>query len=81
HVMALFYSQLGLNLSWSVVFFGWENVGGALFIIFMMILFTIALMVSSYRRGLEKVVLLLVPYLAWISFASMLNLSILFLQA
>jgi tryptophan-rich sensory protein len=72
---ALFGLQLALNLAWSFVFFGNRNVRGALAVIGLLwvsILGTIA----TFWRVRPAAALLLVPYLAWVSFASLLNADI-----
>jgi benzodiazapine receptor len=71
-ILALFLVQLGLNYSWSPVFFAMHRVGLALCIIALMILLTAALIVMIWRvrRGAA---LLLVPYLVWLCFAASLN--------
>lgn len=67
--------QLGLNVLWSVVFFGMESPVGGLIVIFILwsaILVTIERFLPlSLAAGL-----LLVPYIAWVSFAAILNIFI-----
>lgn len=73
--MAWFSVQLALNLAWSVIFFGLQQIGlailclGALWIA---ILITARLFWSI--AGIAG--LLFVPYLAWVTFAGVLNLLI-----
>jgi benzodiazapine receptor len=71
-IVLLFLVQLALNYSWSPVFFAMHRVGLALGIIVLMILMTLILiaMLWRVRRGAA---LLLVPYLAWLCFATALN--------
>tara|TARA_A100001391_G_scaffold78331_1_gene50564 strand:- start:23445 stop:24002 length:558 start_codon:yes stop_codon:yes gene_type:complete len=71
-----FVVQLCLNLLWSPMFFLWHNIAGALVVI---VLLDVAVMVTIYlffqvRRWAG---LLLLPYLAWILFATVLNLQFL----
>jgi len=67
--------QLILNFSWSAVFFGMHEVLGALVVIGLLWLSIIALI--YYFNKFNKVAAwLLVPYLLWVSFASVLNLYI-----
>jgi len=71
----LFALQLALNLAWSYVFFGGRDLRGALGVIsalWISILATIA----AFWRVRPGAALLLVPYLAWVSFASLLNAEI-----
>jgi tryptophan-rich sensory protein len=70
-----FYAQLGLNLLWSICFFGFKSpllgfmeIG----ILDITVLFTI---ISVYRIN-KKASYWLLPYMAWISFATYLNYSI-----
>jgi benzodiazapine receptor len=70
-----FVAQMVLNALWSVVFFGLHAPGIALFVIVALealILTTIALF-----RPLDRLAaLLLVPYAAWVAFATILNAAI-----
>jgi len=75
----LFWVQLVVNLMWSVVFFGWYSIlGGAVLIISLWVLVLVT-MIKFFR--LSKVAGgLLVPYLAWLSIASALNVWVLILN-
>jgi tryptophan-rich sensory protein len=76
----VFLIQLALNLAWSVVFFGFHSMIGGLGVISFLWLFIILTMYLF--APLSRVALwLLVPYLAWVSFAFFLNLSIWFLNS
>ena len=71
----LFLIQLALNATWSWLFFGWHR--GALAFADIMLLWTaiIVTMVAFWRvRALAGA--LLVPYLLWVSFASVLNYAV-----
>ncbi|KUR73060.1 CrtK protein [Novosphingobium fuchskuhlense] len=69
---AVFALQLALNLAWSPVFFGLHQMTIALGIIAAMILLMLALIPLFWRvRPLAGALLL--PYMAWICFASVLN--------
>ena len=73
--IALFLVQLALNLSWSPLFFRAHQIGNALVLIlalFVLVGITTAL-VWRIRRAAG---LLLLPYLAWLAFASWLNYEI-----
>ena len=73
--MALFFVQLTLNLLWSVVFFGLEAPGlglAEILILWACILLTIL----AFWRISRPAGLLLVPYLAWVTFATLLNAGI-----
>lgn len=70
-----FLGQLVLNALWSPVFFGWHRIGLALIVI---VLLWAAIVVTLYRflRVSRVAALLLVPYLLWVSFATVLNTAI-----
>lgn len=73
--MALFAAQLALNFLWSAVFFGLRSPGLGLVEILVMwagILTTIL----AFRRISRPAALLLIPYLAWVTFATALNAGI-----
>jgi translocator protein len=70
--LAVFGLQLGLNTLWSIVFFGMHSPLGGLMVIFALlasILATIALFWKLSRVAAT----MLVPYVLWVSFASLLN--------
>lgn len=73
--LVLFAAQLGLNALWSYVFFGAHRMGWALAemgVLWAAILATIL----AFRRHSTLAAGLLVPYLAWVSFAAVLNLAL-----
>jgi len=75
--IALYFycSQLVLNALWSVVFFGMQNpLWGLVVIIFLWLLILITLL--KFWKIDRLAGLLFVPYLLWVSFASVLNFSI-----
>jgi tryptophan-rich sensory protein len=60
---------------WSIVFFGLKNPLGALFII--MVLLTLIILTIKWFKVVSKTAaFLLVPYLLWICFATLLNYKI-----
>jgi len=70
-----FIFQLIFNAAWSFVFFGMRSPGYALLvIIFLLIL--IVLTIKWFRIINRTAALLLIPYLLWVSFATILNYSI-----
>jgi len=73
--IALFAIQLALNVAWSAIFFGMRQPGWALVDIAALWLAVAATMIALYRVTPTAGVLL-APYLAWITFASALNLAI-----
>lgn len=71
----LFWSQLVLNALWSILFFGLENPGGA-FVEVVLLWVLILATVRDFARVSKAGAALLAPYLAWVTFASALNLAI-----
>lgn len=70
--LGLFFVQLVVNSLWSFVFFGAQNIGGALIVI--ALLWTLIILTIIFFGKLSKIAgWLLVPYLLWVSFASYLN--------
>ena len=67
--------QLGLNLLWSILFFGLQLIGLALLEIALLLL-AIAVCAVRFWRIERLAGWLLVPYLLWVAFATMLNLSL-----
>lgn len=65
-------AQLALNLFWSIFFFGMHQVTGAFYLIIVIfIVSTITTLIFGRIRALAA--WLMVPYLAWLCFASILN--------
>jgi len=73
--LAFFALQLALNLGWSVAFFGLRDPGLAVAVILVLDLLVLATALM-FRRIDGLAATLLVPYLAWIAFATILNISI-----
>jgi len=70
----VFGTQLVLNIFWSIIFFGLQNPGLALFeIVFLW--FVILMNILIFWKIDKWSGLLLIPYLAWVSFATYLNYS------
>ena len=70
--LSLFYIQLFLNMLWSVVFFGWRRPGIAVIEI-ACLLAAIAATMAAFAPISTLAFWLMVPYLAWVSFATLLN--------
>lgn len=70
--LILFAAQLGLNVAWSWIFFGMHQPGWAFAEIVILCLAIVVTTVSFFRRS-KAAGCLMVPYLAWVSFASVLN--------
>lgn len=73
--LALFGLQLVLNAVWSPVFFGAQSPLGGLVIIIALWLALLATIVAFWRI-IPAAGALLVPYLLWVSFATVLNYAI-----
>lgn len=72
--LKLFLFHLFLNAIWSPIFFGAKNLGLALIVIIIMDVTLIVIIKNFYK--INKVAgLILIPYLMWISFATVLNFS------
>ena len=71
----IFGLQLFLNAIWTPVFFGARLLFPA-FIVISLLWFFIILTILSFRKHNRIAAILLIPYLLWVSFASILNLSI-----
>ena len=70
-----FIFQLIFNAAWSVVFFGLRSPFYALIII-LILLVLIILTIKWFRIVNKTAAFLLLPYLLWVSFATVLNFSI-----
>jgi benzodiazapine receptor len=73
--LATFGVQLALNLAWSFVFFGLRSPWGGVGVITALII-AILLTIRAFRPFDTAAAYALVPYLAWVSFAALLNVSI-----
>lgn len=73
--LALFGIQLALNSVWSVLFFGLQNPGAAAVEIILLWTAILAMLITFWRRS-RVAGGLLAPYLAWVSFATVLNVAI-----
>lgn len=74
-LIILFSVQLVLNFFWSVIFFG-LHLPLAAFIEIIFLWISIALLIVDFWKYSKTAAMLLVPYLLWVSFASILNLFI-----
>ncbi len=77
--LIFFISQLILNILWTPVFFGMQNIGLALAIIVFMWFFILLTIISFFRYSIISSILL-IPYLVWTSFAAYLNFGFLVLN-
>ena len=77
--LKLFIYQLILNLVWTPLFFGLQRPDIALVIIIGMWGF-IFLTIRAFYKLNKTAAYLLIPYIAWVSFATLLNTSIVYLN-
>lgn len=70
--LGIFLGQLVLNILWSVIFFGLRSPGVALVEI-VLLWFAILATIIAFAKISKLTVLLLLPYIFWVSFASYLN--------
>lgn len=75
----LFFIQLALNSCWTPVFFGQQNLAGALFLILVMLVEGFWLFNAFWRKSRWAGVLL-VPYMGWLAFATYLTAGFWFLN-
>lgn len=77
--LGLYLLQLVLNAAWTPVFFGMQSTGLALVVILLLLTAIVATLkaFSSVHRTAAG---LLVPYLLWVNFATVLNLTLWFLN-
>ena len=71
-----YHAQLGLNVLWSCAFFGLNSRATGLVVIALLLAAMIWTMRHFAALGDRLSVALYLPYLAWVSFASLLNASI-----
>jgi benzodiazapine receptor len=71
----LYFVQLTLNAAWTPVFFGAHEPGWALLVI-VALWIAILLTMLSFQRVRRSAGLLIAPYLAWVTFATILNLTL-----
>ena len=67
--------QLVLNMLWSILFFGFQNPQMAFFeiiVLLIMILFT----TQQFLKVDKRAAILMIPYIVWVSFATVLNFTI-----
>ncbi len=73
--MRVFFFQLFLNAIWTPIFFGWHQIGLALFVIFLLFVSIVWTMRLFFKQS-KTAAYLLIPYLGWVGFATILNASL-----
>ena len=77
--LGIFGIQLALNTLWSVIFFGLKSPFYA-FIEIILLWAAIIFTISKFYRISKPAAYLLIPYILWVSFAAVLNISIFLLN-
>lgn len=70
--LIIFFAQLFFNTIWSILFFGLESPVLALIDIKILLILIIITMFSFYKVS-KPAAFLMIPYLLWVSFATVLN--------
>lgn len=73
--LLLFLAQLAVNALWSWLFFVW-HLGALAFLDTLLLIALILTTLREFQRHQPVAVLLMLPYLAWVSFAAVLNLTV-----
>ena len=73
--LVLYFVQLAVNVAWSFAFFGAQSPLAGLVVIAVLIVAIVAT-VLAFRRISGLAAVLLLPYLAWVAFATVLNAAI-----
>lgn len=73
--LVIYGLQLALNFAWSFIFFGAHLIGLAVIDV-LLLWFAIVWNIATFWRVDRVAAALLVPYLAWVSFASALNIAV-----
>ncbi len=78
-LLKIYFIHIFFNSMWTVVFFGFHQIGIALFNLIIILIFIIILMKEYFRK--DKISFyLMIPYLTWSSYALILNSSIFLLN-
>ena len=78
-ILLIYFVHLFFNAIWSIIFFGFHEIGLALIDLAIIIFFIILLMKIYYKNNLISFYLI-IPYFLWSSYALILNTSIYFLN-
>lgn len=72
--LTIYWVQLAVNFSWSIVYFRFEALWAGFAVILLMIILTAA-MIRSFARIRKTAGILNIPYILWLCFAAYLNLA------
>ncbi len=73
--LKLYWIQLAVNFSWSIVFFRFEALWAAVAVILLLLALIIA-MILSFKKIRPSAAYINIPYLLWVTFASYLTIAI-----
>ena len=73
--LALYAVQLAVNASWSWIFGGLKSLFGG-FLVILVLWALLVPMIAAFRRHSRVAAVLLLPYLAWVTFAAVLNFAV-----
>jgi tryptophan-rich sensory protein len=68
----IYFVQLILNFFWSILFFSAHQIGWA-FVDILLMLLTISVMINYFRKFSPIAAFINIPYLLWVTFATILN--------
>lgn len=77
--VVIFIIHFLFNLAWTPIFFGLKSPGGALIII-IILLILIAILIRHFFRLDRVAAFVLIPYFLWVTFATILNAAIVYLN-
>lgn len=72
NIYLIFWTQLILNILWSFIFFGMHSPSVAFFEV-IMLWFAILFTIINFYRVSKAAAYIMIPYILWVSFASILN--------
>lgn len=74
-----FFLQLIFNSFWSIVFFGMHSIKFS-YVVIVVLWILIAITMMNFEKVRKEAMYLLLPYILWVSFASILNLFLIILN-
>ncbi len=73
--LMLFGAQLIFNIIWSIVFFGFKSLPGSVLAIILLLLLLLLTTARFYTVD-RRAAYLLIPYVIWVAFATVLNIAV-----
>lgn len=77
--LVLYGAQLLVNFFWPIVFFRFQNIGGALALLILLFVLVLLTAVQFFKAD-RTAGFLMLPYLLWLAFALYLNIGLYFLN-